>query len=378
MRFLKSRHLVYLVLALLVVELVFRSGLYEPVVSPSSHSGTTITLKKAVRAFGGKQGKVVTFGDSRAGQGLDNRRIYEAGQAYQLDHLKLSMAGSHFMTFKALASWSFDELDELRGIVIALSPAAFALRGNGAYELAKVAPLRDYIGVTDMFRHVPFRRADVRTFAPLFSVAAYRDDIRDLLANPGGRYAAVRNRNARSAMSTLAHTSTHSNDICYVPTDDAEYCLRVLRDAGDEIPDRARHGLENLCKAALKKTKPSKPGPAAGALVDEWMSYLEYLSARVPVMLVILPDHSVYRDYQYRASAAVVTNAVVARSAASGVAHVVDFRDLVVRQEARECGYYMDHVHLNQAGKQLLTDALLPELEKFWASLPGSAQPAAY
>ena len=35
---------VVLLLAALAVELLFRLGLYEPVVSPYSHSGTTITV----------------------------------------------------------------------------------------------------------------------------------------------------------------------------------------------------------------------------------------------------------------------------------------------------------------------------------------------
>ena len=45
MKFFASRYLLFLALALFVTELAFRAGLYEPVASPYSHSGTTITCK---------------------------------------------------------------------------------------------------------------------------------------------------------------------------------------------------------------------------------------------------------------------------------------------------------------------------------------------
>lgn len=376
MKFLTSRYLLFLFLALIAVELTFRFGLYEPVVSPSSHSGTTILVKRALRAFDGDhQVKVVTLGDSRAGQGLHNKRIYEAGRAFKVEHLKLSMAGSHLMTFKALASWSFDELEGLEGIVIAVSPAAFAWMGNGAYELAKVMPLRNDIPAREMFKHVPFRQSDIRTFAPLFSVAGYRDDIKDLLANPIERIRALQKRDTRTPMSILAYTSTPSYDICYASTDDPDACLRALQESGDELPERARHGLETLCKAALKKKKARKPGPEVEVLVDEWVSFMEQLSKRVRVMLVILPDHSVYRDHQYHPNVAIVGERVLARLNETGYAEVVDLSEVVRGQNSPECGFFMDHVHLNMTGKQLLTDILLPELEVFWASLPGVNRP---
>ncbi|MCW8925443.1 MAG: hypothetical protein OQJ84_04230, partial [Xanthomonadales bacterium] len=77
-------------------------------------------------------------------------------------------------------------------------------------------------------------------------------------------------------------------------------------------------------------------------------------------------------------NADLVSRQVTARVSESGIAEVVDLRDLVIQQESPECGFYMDHVHLNMAGKQMLTDTLLPELEKFWAALPGAVNATAY
>ena len=81
MRFLKSKYVLVLLLVIVLIEVVFRFGLYEPLVSPSSHSGTTITLKRALAEFGEEQVDVVTFGDSRTSQGLDNSSLFSRFKA---------------------------------------------------------------------------------------------------------------------------------------------------------------------------------------------------------------------------------------------------------------------------------------------------------
>lgn len=369
MKFLKSRYLLFLALALLAMELVFRFGLYEPLVSPASHSGTMITVKRAVDEFGKEQVNVITFGDSRASQGMDNDRIYRAGQAFGLNHLKLSIAGSHLMTYKALASWSLEELDNLHGIVIAVTPGSFAALGNGAYELAKVMPLRNEIRAREMFKHVPFRQSDIRTFAPLFSVAGYRDDIKNLLVNPAKRFREVKRRNSRSPLNILTFTGKDEANICAVPIADPDECLRVLREDDLVISDRTRTGLKELCKGAPRGRKIGAPGKANPEVVREWVSFLEVLASKVRVMLVILPENSVYREYKYHRNTMPTHDAIVEQLKGNGIAEVVDLHWLLMHQESSECGFYLDALHLNLPGKQRVTDALLPELEKFWMKM---------
>ena len=130
MKFLRSRYILFLLLAILVIEIMFRVGLYESVVSPYSHSGTTITLKRKLETFGKDKVNVVTFGDSRAAQDMDNQAIYNSAREHGLYHMKLSMPGSHFLTLKALAAWSVDELTGLKGVVLAASPANFGRLGE--------------------------------------------------------------------------------------------------------------------------------------------------------------------------------------------------------------------------------------------------------
>ena len=51
-----------LLLTVLAIEVVMRMGIYEPVVSPASHSGKTITLKRALKKFGKDRVDALTFG----------------------------------------------------------------------------------------------------------------------------------------------------------------------------------------------------------------------------------------------------------------------------------------------------------------------------
>lgn len=368
MRFLRSRYVLFLLLAVLAVEAMFRFALYEAIVSPYSHSGTTITVKRAVGEFGKDEVDVITLGDSRTAQGLDNDRIYKAGAEAGLDHLKLSMPGSHFLTLKAMAAWSLDELDSLRGVVIALSPAAFAYIGNGAYELAKVMPLRNEVSAGDMFHHVPFRRSDIRTFAPLFSVAGYRDDIKDLLADPGARFEAVSARNGRAPLNILAYTGKETDDICGVPVEDPEACLEALEQPGAQVLERARAGLQKMCQAGTKDKK-SKPNNQAAALAEEWVSFLETLSSKVRVMFVVLPELTAYRRYAYHPNSMHVYDVIVSRLREGGRVEVVDLLDVLLDQPGPECGFFLDSTHLNLHGKEVVTDALLPNLEAFWREM---------
>jgi len=369
MKFLRSRYVLVLLLTVLVIEVAIRMGVYEPVVSPASHSGKTITLKMALNKFGKAQVDVLTFGDSRAAYGLNNRMIYEASREHGLNHVRLSMPGSHLLTYKVLANWSLDEISGLQGIVLAVSPESFGNLGNGAYELAKVLPLRNQTSIGEMLHHVPFSRSDVRTYAPFYTVGGYREDIKDLLTNPAMRLQSLRKRNKRDPLYDLAFNGQASSSICYVSTANPVECLEELEHLQADIPQRARTGLEVLCKAAARERKARAPAKREHKLIDEWLVFLEKLSRQVRVMLVILPDHSIRPEHIYQANALYVADAVVAQLRAKGGFDVVDLRNLLTGRDEQECEFYMDAVHLNKKGKHLLTTALIPELEQFWDTM---------
>ena len=371
MKFLRSSHVLVLLLAILSIEVVVRLGAYEPFAEPDSHSGITIKLKTAVQAFGKEKVNVVTLGDSRAAQGLDNQLIFDAARPYGLNHVRLSMPGSHFLTFKTLAAWTTEKLPGLRGIVLAVSPDILGRVGSGPYELAEVLPLRNETSISEMLHHVPFNRSDLRTYTPFYSLAGYRDDIKELLADPGRRWREISKYNTLSPISFLAYNAQEPSDLCAIASADPQQCLDELQQVRSDVPEKARRGLKILCEAAIQKRPRIHPGQAEEDLIKEWKVFLEDLSRKVRVMVVLLPDHSLFVEHLYAPNATYVTNAVMGELKGEGVIDLVDLRDLVVDQEERECSFYSDARHLNSRGKQLLTSALLPELEKFWRQLEG-------
>ncbi len=96
------------------------------------------------------------------------------------------------------------------------------------------------------------------------------------------------------------------------------------------------------------------------------------------VLVVLLPDHSVFQNSIYLPNTDYVVAGVLDTIDDNDRVDVLDARDLIKAQAGQECSYFRDHRHLNMLGKEALTAALLPELEKFWAKLPGAARATAY
>lgn len=371
MKFFRSLHVLVLFGVILAVEVVIRMGTYEPVVKPLSHPGTTITLKRALSGIGRENVDLLTFGSSRANQGLDNLRIYHAARERGLNHVRASMPGSHFLTFKALADWSLEELPGLQGIMLAVSAEAFMLPGNGAYETGKVLPIRNHVSSKEILHHVPLDRADFRTFTPFYTANGYREDLKALLADPIGRLELVRERNASDPLGFLTSSNRDERDICVISTSDPQACLDELGQRGEAIPAPTREALQTLCKVAMSKRQFPPPGAAEKQLAAEWTEFLLGLSGQVRILLVILPDHSIFQRHISKTGAAYVEQQILQAAQTSANIDVLDVREVIVAGQEQECSYYMDHRHLNQRGKDALTKTVLPELEKFWAKLPG-------
>jgi len=369
MQFLRSRHVLVLVLTLLAIDLGVRLGAYEPVAEPASHSGVTIRLKRALREFGRDKVNVATLGDSRAVQGLDNQLVYFMARGRGLNHVRMSMPGSQLLTLKALSAWSIAELPELKGIVLAVGADVFARTGSGAYELAEVLPIRNRTSIREMLHHVPFRRSDIRTYASFYSIAGYREDIRNLLADPMGRLHALVERNSTAPLRFLAYNAQADTDICAVDTADPAACLNALRGLGSDTPAAARRGLKVLCNAALQGKKMAPAGQVEQEMIGEWTAFLKKLSRSVRVMVVLLPEHSIFMQYAYPPNASYVAHEVLTNLQRENVIELVDLRGLIMEEPDPECGFYMDARHLNRLGKERLTMALLPYLETFWAEL---------
>ena len=109
-------------LALLVLlELVFRLGLWEPMAKPTSHAGTSVRLKRMLLDAQLARIDFVTLGSSRPELGIDHHGVAEAARQEGFIHANLSMPGVHWMSIGILTDWLQRHHPEIRGGIIALS-----------------------------------------------------------------------------------------------------------------------------------------------------------------------------------------------------------------------------------------------------------------
>jgi hypothetical protein len=341
MKFLRSKYMLVLLLVILLPEVLIRFGLYEPLANPTSYAGRTVYIKNALRDFGRDKVNVLTLGDSRAAMGLNHLAIFEASRLQGLNHVRFAMPGSHFMTFKTVSAWGMDELAGLRGIVLAVSPFSFGHAGNGAHENAIVLPVRNAISGSEIRYHVPFKRSDLRTWTSYYSAAGYRDDFKELLTNPNQRLAKLAKHAPPARVRTLTYNNENPLDLCAV----------------------------SLCQGAFKERVVLPPGAAEQKLIDAWLDFFERLSSGLRVMVVLMPDHSLFQQHGYAPNARYVMERTVFEAHRRGLIDLADFRELMKQEPGDECRFFADGHHLNAVGKDVLTEALIPELEKFWGKL---------
>jgi hypothetical protein len=369
MKFLRSKYMLVLLLVILLPEVLIRFGLYEPLANPTSYAGRTVYIKNALRDFGRDKVNVLTLGDSRAAMGLNHLAIFEASRLQGLNHVRFAMPGSHFMTFKTVSAWGMDELAGLRGIVLAVSPFSFGHAGNGAHENAIVLPVRNAISGSEIRYHVPFKRSDLRTWTSYYSAAGYRDDFKELLTNPNQRLAKLARHAPPVRVRTLTYNNENPLDLCAVSTADPQACLDELERVQDQVPAKPWRALNRLCQGAFKERVVLPPGAAEQKLIDAWLDFFERLSSGLRVMVVLMPDHSLFQQHGYAPNARYVMERTVFEAHRRGLIDLADFRELMKQEPGDECRFFADGHHLNAVGKDVLTEALIPELEKFWGKL---------
>ena len=171
-------------LLLMLCESLFRLGIWEGMVKPDSHAGTSVRLKRALNDPIMQQLDFVTLGSSRPVYGIDHEALARIAQEHGAVHANLSMPGSHWMTVDVLTEWLAAHRPNLRGGVIAMDLTTFMYPGNGSYELAIVAPFRGFADDAVIAAHVPAKRDEMATWGAHSALYQYREDIQDFIKAP--------------------------------------------------------------------------------------------------------------------------------------------------------------------------------------------------
>lgn len=352
-------------LSILVLEGVFRSNFWERFAAPDSHAGTSIRVKQAVHAEPRKI-DFVTLGSSRAVYGLDHARIAPLAERHGKVHANLSMPGAHWMSVIAVIDWLRSERPEVQGGIIALSVADMNYASNGSYELAIVRPFQSLLSDNGSATQ-RFDWKDPTSFGSVSALYQYRGDVQDALRHPVQRGKTIE-WFASFGKHALFDGPRQKIDTCAMPWNTLAACA-----AHTPIDDNERHVVQ-ICQGSVANS--GKGGdwtvfnPAAlplerQQLRDQRQSELRAIGWKKPPLIILLPITHHWSRELMPAGARTWAHTVLDPLAAEGKIRLLDYSDFFDVDGVTRCDVFWDIYHQNEKGLTELTDALLPEIERY-------------
>jgi hypothetical protein len=343
----------------LLVEVAFRLGAWEGVAAPDSHAGQAIAMKRQWLALEEKV-DVVTLGSSRAVHGLDPAMLVQAAKDRGQVHASFALAGSHWMTVRAVSRWLEANRPEVKRRIIALSIVDYQWTGNGSYELGLVEPLRRWDDWTWIRDYVPFDSHDVATYGAYSSLLAYRSDMADFLRHPRGRIRDVRAARKEPRVFLFSRPEER-RETCAVDTTSLAACV-----AGPPAAGPVRF-VQEQCRS-LSGTRPDgrpqaldRVHPHEGLRVarDHIVEELRRPRWRGNTVVVLMPTHSIWlKDLSAEGLHEWVLE-VLRPLAEDGSIELLDYTDWLNPGGSSDCHAFFDLYHQNTASAQALTREML-------------------
>ena len=353
---------------LLFAEVLFRAGVWESVAKPDSHSGISVTIKRAINHLE-KPVDTVLLGSSRAQWGLDHAMLMAAAHERGLTHINMSFGGTHWMTIGVLTDWLKRNRPEVQGGIIATSIAEFTSVGNGTHELGIVYPFSGFDDRAWLALHVPTDATDPATFGSYSALVQYRADIRDLVVHPLDRWRSL--RVSRTGANWLFDLPANPDNSCTVPIRKQAACAAFV------ATTPAERVLVEHCKSL--GPPPAQRGDLAGiegsksllALSPEFMR-LKQIRARqireigwkIPPLIVLLPVHKMLVDEFYPKGLHEWTLSILQPLADEGVIQLLDYTDLFYARDGTDCTAFFDLYHQSAQGRMKLMSQLMPEVRQ--------------
>ncbi len=365
------RLLIQLIAALalvLLVELAFQAGIWEPLAKPASHAGTSVRLKRALTDPANARIDFVTLGSSRPEYGLDHETIAAAAKRHGFVHANASLAGSHWMTIGVLSRWLARAHPEIRGGVIALSIADFEYAGNGSYELGIVYPFHRLRDIPWMMRHVPFSRDDPETWGAFSALFGWREDIRDFVIHPEKRIDSLDWFADHNPMRKLFENFASKGDMCAFGIESITACERV--EATDTEAARRLAGQCRMIRdgatrrdareARIRESPQPEPLRETGPLVRRTLRAIPWAQ---PPVVVLMPMPRVWTVDVLPASLHARALAILRPLVDAGRIRVIDATGFFAEDADGGCASFFDFYHQNASGRERFTRWLLPQLE---------------
>lgn len=350
----------------LLLEVVFEFGVWEPMAAPASHAGTSVRLKRALLDPAIPRIDYVTLGSSRPEYGIDHALLAEEAKREGRVHANLSMPGSHWMTIGVLSNWLQRERPEIRGGIIALSIQDLFYPGNGDYELGIVEPFRRFSDLGWIAAHVPLEPGDTASYGTYSALFAWRSDIQDFVRHPYQRERSIEwFKNNRSSTTVLFGNAESKGDMCAFGLSSLAACDKV-----DASSEAAAAGLKRQC-AELRSSAGSRPdlhiamreGPLPPFLQrtrDLARQQLRAMRWPEPPLVVLMPVPKLWMRDVLAPGLHEWALSVLQPLAAEGRIRLVDATDFFDGDS--QCEAFFDFYHQNALGRERFTRWLLPQI----------------
>ena len=353
---------------LVLIEIAFRLGVWEPLAAAQSHAGASIRLKQRVLDPALAKMDFVTLGSSRPEYGIDHARIAAAAQSHGYSHANLSMPGSHWMTIGVISAWLREHHPEIRGGIIALAVQDMTWKRNGYYELGIVQPLRTPAGEQWIEARNPFDRSQIESYGSRFALFAWRDDVRDFLAHPFSRLNRWRKSTDQPDSNRLFENPELSGDMCQWGLISLDACKRLNADP------QAPAGLKNQCvqvSDAVNNT-PDFATLAKQTPIPQYMQEARDLSQRqlreldwpAPPVVVLMPMPKIWFSNAHASGLHQWALDILQPLDAEGSIHLIDATDFFNTEKDGGCAEFADFYHQNSKGRSAFSDWLLPQVDQ--------------
>jgi hypothetical protein len=356
-------------IAVIGIDLLFQLGVYEPIASPQSHAGMSISVKRALDTPAFKRIDLVTLGSSRPVYGIDHEALTRLAAARELVYANLSVPGMHWMSLGVITDWLVRHHPEVQGGIVALAVQDFLSPGNGSYELGIAYPFHTFSEIPWMKEHVPFDWHDPATYGLYSGLFEYHEDVQDLVAHPLHRHKLLRWFHARAPQQVLQADANEATGLCSAGISKLSDCAtmgahdpvlseklvpqcRMLEDSA-----KGRYDLRPYLEA-------HEPLPARLAEARDLIrAQLRALRWKIPPVVVLMPMHDAWlRDAMPQGAHAWALH-VLAPLVADGTIHVLDETDLFNSDSGTDCSAFFDFYHNNVSGRERLMQKILPELQ---------------
>lgn len=370
------------VILLILLELSLRLGMLNWLVKPRSFLGNSIYRLKAIKNFGLEKIHWITIGDSTIDWGIDHGKVLKTSIENKNPHVRMSFESAYLNTYQGVADWSFQQMPNLKGVVYGLNVNRLSSMGSHEWDNRILQPFRTLLDLSTTY---PYEE-DSNTF-PLsayykiqtLSIIIYTEYIKQYLQQPVDIHKWANKKNEK-----ILNELHYSRNI---PYDNCKYHVKNLKECVDmaeklkndkELVGSAKYIVDRCgSAAAIARSKiPLFSHKLSAETVENhtqfWTSYFRsILDKNIQLVIIILPDTSLMRNYINPANTNEIKNQVFSNIQEYNNLKIIDFSEIF---HTDECSYFSDYLHFNNDGIDLLTNKLLDTLPHLNSTPKNSTQ----